>query len=74
MLVFMLYYTDGTRTIKQRKYVRQLNRTLDRQVCSHSLVTVLPTISWFLMYQTNIQYMLAGYFLSESELRISLFI
>jgi hypothetical protein len=36
MLVFMLYYTNGTRTIKQHKYLRQLNLTLDRQVCSRN--------------------------------------
>jgi len=72
--VSMLYYTDGTRTVKQCKYVRQLNLTQERSVCSRSLVTVLPTISWFLMYQTNIQYMPAGYFLSESALYIYLLI
>jgi len=67
MLVFMLYVIDGTRTAKQHKYARQMNPTLDCPVCSRCPATVLPTISCFLMYQINIQYIPAGYFLSESK-------
>jgi hypothetical protein len=69
----MLYYPDGTRAVKQRKYVRELKLTLDRPVCSCSLVTVLPTISWFLMYQTFSTFLQDIYFQNQNYIFLCLF-
>jgi hypothetical protein len=64
LFVFMLHY--GTWLVRQRDYVRQfiasaLKRNPDHPVLS--LVTILPTISRFLVHQTHIKYMSTGYFL-----------